>query len=353
MVSSNFDASTQLELGLRYPSPLCSETAYTMFKWALRHLIRRTNRHSIQKSYSKLLELPLEIFYLISDELPLYSRVLLSQTCRSMHSLLHDTTRQDMQSLSPQGYFEFLSGLSDTLPDYVTCRICNRLHKFDAEDTPSHPRGRGGYPCFGMGGYDHVFGIGYSLSVRHVQIALKHFRYRYQSANLATKLMQPFSTEVTSRDGSIDINFFAHPRVVDNRFLLCFTWEYIQIAQPASIQTIRPSAICPHLNLTKRSNVRLPPNPLSYTFASAFESPGQKFLGSCNRCLTDYSVIISSNKATVQVWKDFGSTGNPLDIGWQVHLWTHDNAEFYGPTIPHTPQDIMNAYNRESINSIP
>jgi hypothetical protein len=155
--------------------------------------------------------------------------------------------------------------------------------------------------------------------------------------------MKPFSTYATQQDRA-EIYFFAQSRVLNGRFILHHIWEHRNLLEPVSVDSFRPSALCPHLNISKRSNQYLQTNPLTFTFTTALENFGRQIPGSCSRCPTDYLITIYRNRAKIRVWKDFGNPTSPIDIRWCVHIWDRENNEFYGPSVSHQPQSIMNAY---------
>jgi hypothetical protein len=139
-------------------------------------LAKHKNRRHNDKSLT-FLQLPVDVICLILKELPLPTKVLLSQTCRSMRTLLQDN-RALIQSLSQRDYFNFLSGVADSLPNCVTCSFHYKLHIVDTTDLPYPPFASKRYPC-SQGWTDvpcHNYGIQYRLSYWHIQLVLKYSR---------------------------------------------------------------------------------------------------------------------------------------------------------------------------------
>jgi F-box associated protein len=294
------------------------------------------------------LQLPVDVICLILQELPLHTKALLSQTCRSMRTLLQDDMML-VQSLSPHDCFNFISGVTDALSDYVTCGLCRKPHVVDTTDLPYPPFARKSYPC----SRDwtqlrcHDYGIRYRLSYQHVQLVLKYSRRQLSHQPIQESylscLLRPFTAHALMFD-RVTIEFTVQPRVIDGRFILHSQWKYKIRGRSVFMEDIRPSILCPHLNLTHTSNQFLRSNPLISTVSSAIDNPGEKIYGSCTRCATDYSILMLPSGVNVEAWQDLGNSGSPWDPYWIAQMNDSDNSEFWGPSVPHESQSIMESW---------
>jgi hypothetical protein len=326
---------------------------------------------------SAFLQLPLDAICLIFDELPLYTKVFLSQTCRPLRSLLRDDCARAVKSLSPKDYFDFISGIANVLPNYVTCLPCGTVHAVNTKDVPYIRCVKSCYPCRDWSQLRcHNFGIRYQLSYQHVQLALKYSRRQPSSSSLSSllslvslrnvsgkypdpnvydsylsRLLWPFTSHALWYN-RVAIDFIAQPRVIDGRFILHSRWEFTIRAGLETVlvtlEDIRPSVLCPHLNLTRTHYPRVRSNPMITTAVYAFSNRGNhtSYLGSCTRCATDYSIAAKPTGVTIEAWQDLGNSGSPWDPYWVAQMWNTDNTEYWGPTVQHEPQSIMRNWKR-------
>lgn len=189
---------------------------------------------------SRLEKLPLEIFLLIANELPLESKFILSQTCRRARFNLHRDWRAELERLAcdRDAQLRFLSAIARDLPDHLACEYCVRLHKVNSGCVPTRHKSsickvsepRICVDTYRDGGLE---GEGYHLSHIHVQLALKYSRLgEERTSHLLDGLMEPWSHGEDKQarayiDG--DIRFRAkdiyhvrkteRPRIVNARFL--------------------------------------------------------------------------------------------------------------------------------------
>jgi hypothetical protein len=314
--------------------------------------------HKPEDSTLTFLQLPVDVMYLIFDELPLYTKVFLSQTCRPLQNLLRDDWTRFVQSLSPSDYFDFISGIADVLPEYVTCWSCGTVHAINTRDVPYVRWVRNSYPCRDWAQLrSHDFGIRYRLSYQHVQLTLKYSRLQPSQPSVLScrnvydyylsRLLWPFTTR-TLWYGRVEINFSAQPKVIDERFILHSQWEFKLRPDLETVamklEDIRPTVICPHLNLALTSNPLLQSNPMVAMAVSAFDNLGKQSYGSCTRCATDYSISALPTGVTIKAWQDLGNSGSPGDPYWVAQMWHTDNSQFWGPTVSHEPLSIMSAW---------
>jgi hypothetical protein len=72
---------------------------------------------------------------MIANELPLASRVVLSQICRAARALWPDSKRA-LDMLTHAEKYEYLLQLADVFEDRITCYSCYRLRKLEENDVP-------------------------------------------------------------------------------------------------------------------------------------------------------------------------------------------------------------------------
>ncbi|OCL13534.1 hypothetical protein AOQ84DRAFT_414565 [Glonium stellatum] len=257
----------------------------------LAYLVTRIGGKNHDKNASSFLQLPVDVLLLIFNELPLYSKVFLSQTCSTMRSLLHSSCTLARERLSSSGCLEFLAGVADALPDYLLCSKCWKLHKVCTYDLPYKPYTLA-YRCTTYSSFIcHDFGLDYFVAHHHAQLALKYSRLQNTYQEYLASLMAPYS--VTFPDSKpLMTKFSARPKIVDEKFILFSSWEFKDSFKSVSMENMPALQFCPHLGFLQRSNPNLPLNPLTCSMRSAFETKGLQSQGSCARCPTDYSVEV-------------------------------------------------------------
>ncbi|KAL7781766.1 hypothetical protein V8C37DRAFT_398117 [Trichoderma ceciliae] len=108
--------------------------------WFLRQLLdkdRRHHRDHDQKDPSAaLLRLPLDILFLITDNLALHNKFLLSHTCKALRQIIFQDWDIKVSQLSFEDQIEFWVGLAYTLPNRWVCLKCCKLHPINTLDVP-------------------------------------------------------------------------------------------------------------------------------------------------------------------------------------------------------------------------
>ncbi len=126
---------------------------------------------------SAFLDLPMDILLCLCDQLPLSAKILLSHTCKAMWYMLHSKCSSQLKALSREDRFNTLTELGNLLPDHYHCIKCNILHPVEPDDVPNLTNWyRRRHTCRTPNRvYDHVHPQhSYSVSFRHVQLALKY-----------------------------------------------------------------------------------------------------------------------------------------------------------------------------------
>ncbi|SPO05562.1 uncharacterized protein DNG_08249 [Cephalotrichum gorgonifer] len=89
---------------------------------------------------SPLVRLPVDVFLLIANELPLDSKYLLSKTCKSIRSTLAMDWPAELQKLPRAERRQVLVRLAYNLREHLYCAICCKLHRVDVADVPFNPK---------------------------------------------------------------------------------------------------------------------------------------------------------------------------------------------------------------------
>ncbi|KAF6219181.1 hypothetical protein HO133_005006 [Letharia lupina] len=168
----------------------------------------------------------------------------------------------------------------------------------------------------------------YAVSFHHVQLALKYSRMKEKHQDCRTNILQNF--EIRPVGSPIIKTFAAKPKVVNARFILLAT--YVLYAGPlrdaAKKDYDKYIVFCPHHHFGLGTG-------LGHSFAAILQKavinaatmPDQHtVLFSCDRCPTDYSVVVQDGEAVLEAWHDLGNGFSVEDPSWQSHLWSDQNG---------------------------
>ena len=277
---------------------------------------------------------PLEIIDTIADQLPLSSKILLSQTCRALWYHMHKSCFATLwHSITAQQRSETLNGLGNLLPDHYHCISCNALHRIDYEDFPANEnRGivKSVRPCERAEFWQNTSGFPFdSLSFRHVQATTKYTHMNTRHCHYRAKLLQKYESSCSEYYSQM-LKIISEPRVISNRYILMRACIFSAGSEPYSFESISKILVrfCPHLGFGPVSFAAR--YPFGAAVQQAFQTINQQpnappKLFSCDRCPTDISIFVKEDEAYIVAWSDLG-TGNSLqDPCWQSHLWTHWN----------------------------
>ncbi|KAI1398316.1 hypothetical protein F4819DRAFT_502465 [Hypoxylon fuscum] len=312
-----------------------------------------------QSQDSLLLQLPLELVYLVAEFLTPVDLALLSQTCRSLQAALKGYS--NASHLCRTEYLTYLAGLARGLPEKWVCEGCMTLHPIVRFDTPgskyhksycplkSVTSLRYGPPHYKIPDDDRLRCKQIPIGHRHVQLALKYTRLKcpeyksYLQALIAPHHDMQFKP---SRETLLKTHYSAYPRIVAGddgnlRFLLLSTWRYYKGRKDILLHELGYQMICPHLRLN------CGPCVLESATEKALKARGngRERTGACPRCATDFSVQLTSGYLSLRVWQDFGSEGSPVDLAWksQCAFYNSDsglNCRYIKPTLYHKPGSI-------------
>lgn len=313
-----------------------------------------------------ILQLPIDILILITDNLALHDKFLLSHTCKALRRVIRQDWYIELSQLSFEDQIGFWVGLAYTLPNRWACLKCCKLHPIDTADVPAafmFVRGRTA-PC----SLEQSRGIEveqYSVQHYHIQFAFKLSRMGNVYQQYLAALMQTYTRTRTEYSLTPPLAEFyaAEPRIINKRFILREEWKVSNNSSTAlplfPDQITCRTLVCPHMGIlgglvtsrrVKESSInvmvhwsniiRISPREGSILFkditlledgvALAYESPGQWIFNSCLHCATDFAVMISTDEreATIRAWHDFGIEGSPLDASWKAHVVDKNRAHW-------------------------
>ena len=279
---------------------------------------------------SALLNLPLDLFYLIIDEIPFSAKVILSRTCRDLRYLVRDT--HHLRNASKQERQEALTALGQLLPNHYLCINCGALHLVDSKDLPTVPHLK---PCLLRTPECAALYVNphYEICFRHVQLAIKYTIQKEINQELRANILRKTEISMFRRE-PLKHRFIAKPMIIHNRLVFHSVNIFSMRTESLSFKTLFKQflKICIHHEF-RGSN---PPFDLNTLLSSkindVFDHPTNdknvfvyRTSFSCDYCPTDCVLIRTHEKFLVVIWKDLG-TGNSLeDPYWRSHTLDSGN----------------------------
>ena len=303
------------------------------------------------KQKSAVLHLPIDIIFSVCDQLPLSANISLSQTCEAMRYVLRSKCSSQLQAIGPEDRFNTLSELGNLLPDNYHCIRCNTLHHVEPEDIPDLTNwyGRRRHSCRAPGQlFDHVRPQdSNAVTFHHVQLALKYSRMKEKHQDCRRNILQNFETRPVG--SSIIKTFAAKPKIVNARFILLATYVLYTgpLRDAAKRDYDKYIMFCPH----HRFGFGTGPE---FSFAAMLQKAvinaaiiqnQHTELFSCDRCPTDYSVVVKDDEAVVKAWH-LGKGFSVEDPSWQSHLFSNQNGKFEGSQFNYEHGSIFKMYER-------
>lgn len=342
------------------------------------------------------MDLPLDIWFLVIDNLSIRTKVHLSHTCRDLRALVTRRLPEEVRSLSPSvSHFQFTAAWASETLEAFACVDCSGGHGVIPRDLPTapwlyRPRYCGRVPWAGTYATDFINSEYYQLRHRHVQLALKYTsrpsRLRKDHKQLLADLMAPFTytrTRWIDNTGSrsidrvrTELQYQAQPKIVDIgetargnklRFVVREEWRYTPLDELGSHARLRWTwdyvarealwylSTCIHqdldLNINRHDMTR--PSSDKYSFSHTIspmlghieqllDKPvGHTTSFSCGVCPTDFELRIEEDSQgvhsfVVRVWKDVGITENE----WRTRV-DFDPQLFRPRAIPRQPTQDM------------
>jgi hypothetical protein len=272
-----------------------------------------------------LFGLPLDIFLMLFDQLPLQSKIFLSQTCRHMRRQLRETCFMEINKLNAVNRACLLAELASSVLDRYSCPTCEKWHIIDRTDIPSPnllSYGSSYNRCQTYSAatlpnriYVNDFGLRYEVNPIHVHFALKLYhscRVSDEDRLYLRKLMSPYET--TKSLNLLNVKYKAWPRIIARKFLLHSTWHFKEKDRRFDWEDFPYLEICPHLKVQRSTGV--PHNALVAAIAMAFTTSTLQS-ASCDCCLTDFEIRFQDGQTTILVWQNLGSGGSPWSLEWR------------------------------------
>lgn len=280
---------------------------------------------------SAFLDLPIDILCCICDQLPLSAKILLSHTSKAMWYMLRSKCSFQLKAMAPEDRFNTLTELGNLLPDNYHCTKCNILHPVEPNDIPNLTNWyRRGHSCRTPSQMnDHVHPQdSYAVLFHHVQLALKYSRMKEKHQDCRTNILQKF--EICPAGSHIIKTFAAKPKVVNARFILLATYVLYAGALRDAAKTDYDKYIlfCPHHHFgigTGPGNFFAAILQKAVINAAIMQDQHTE-LFSCDRCPTDYSVVVKDDEAVLEAWHDLGNGFSIEDPSWQSHLHSYQNG---------------------------
>ncbi|KAI0171799.1 hypothetical protein GGR52DRAFT_441599 [Hypoxylon sp. FL1284] len=277
-----------------------------------------------KEEQSRILNLPLDVLFLIRDVLPLESLLALSLTCKTAFGTFFPST-----PVSGRGLARFLLLLEkDVSHQLFYCHTCGRLHRFSRAWSP----GSSQYPSEGPSCCDGVIYpiLPIGIHFHHAQLVMNEHFYGHKRG---LGLEQMFTS--LSRIDGWRINSSA--RIIRNRLFVCLTHKLLIRESRGGgwegLSSLRGHHICRHTaTLYRLRSWSL----LEGTITTAVHDPRARYLdehhqipGSCPICLTDYHVTLERNpiihvpkkvmKLTIVSYHELGTCRSPSDWKWHTY----------------------------------
>ncbi|KAK7229949.1 hypothetical protein V2G26_002119 [Clonostachys chloroleuca] len=274
---------------------------------------------------SPLLQLPVELLFMVLDILRPHEKSILGQTCRSLSEITCGKSLATYD-LPDDEAFDYLRCISHNNPGKWVCAYCAQLHTVTDADLREE-----WWDCFAYKYGKHESFVPLwdskfcSDGYRHVQLSLKYDRLSPNSGECRERLrrlLTPYNDTPTfpERKNAMRGHLHAAPKVAEGRFILKSTWTFDTgdtILSPTIMGNNVP--ICIHHGFGKSCHV---PKTLKNAIGMAFEYQGITVHGSCGSCPTDFTVKFrNASVAEVSAWKDFGGEGSPLSDTWRANLY--------------------------------
>ncbi|KAI0551539.1 hypothetical protein F4679DRAFT_593340 [Xylaria curta] len=350
---------------------------------------------------SRLLQLPLELIFIIAESLSPADLVLLAQTSRSLRAIFEN--QASATRLCSTDYLSFLAGLARGKPEEWVCENCMTLHPIVKLDTPAAVNHVSSCPyrhvppywlrqkgssCTNYyrkairdrpDTYENQYRTDTRLKFsqiriehRHVQLALKYTRLQERKySSYLQALLEPHHDTNFRRmtKSQLETRYSAYPKIVAGhdgnlRFLLWSTWRYYRDLENITFDKIGRLKICPHVEVERRppSFRRSPTLVIRESWRKSLQEAmkrvleaqenGQEYTGACARCATDFSVQLGRRSLDLHVWQDFGPEGSPADLAWATHIAGIGidgvpNLWSLGPVLHHEPGTIRKLFYKE------
>ncbi|CAG9974961.1 unnamed protein product, partial [Clonostachys byssicola] len=233
---------------------------------------------------SPLLQLPVELLFMVLDILRPHEKSILGQTCRSLSDITYGKSLPTCE-LPDDEAFDYLRCLSHNDTGSWVCAYCGQLHTVTEADLREEWWESFAYKNGGHESLVPLWDSSYcSDGYRHVQLSLKYDRLSPKSSECRERLrrlLTPYDGTPTfpGLKTAVRGHLHAAPKVVQGRFILKSTWTFDTgdaILSPAIMGFNVP--ICNHLGFGKSFRVT---KTLKNAIDMAFEDQGITVHGKC------------------------------------------------------------------------
>ncbi|CAG9947094.1 unnamed protein product [Clonostachys rosea f. rosea IK726] len=269
------------------------------------------------------LQLHSDAFRAIVEELSDHTKVLLSQTCRSIRHMLQK--EKIVPALSAPEHVRLLVHLSRGNPDVWVCATCKKQHPVTEGDLwgdnqfSSCPNRKFSRRREGM----------CRINYARVQLALKYSRFAIDNARIDSHLRRLIRPEgsvlrVKHRHNLAEFTSSSRPRVIDGRFLVKYTWKYRLHSGSYTPSKMPSMMVCDHQRLLRPADGVVWGEERKQLFRTVLQAMlddrnGVEYCGSCPFCPTDFTVRSFDNLMRIDAWKDFGPEDGPSNPTWKSH----------------------------------
>lgn len=293
-----------------------------------------------------ILQLPVEILVKILKFLPLYSQLLVNQTCRPLRAITHEfllAGKGDITAITtPEEKLLYLTHLARSLLDRWVCAKCCKLHQIDEWDIPLHYiseylRCEDGLDTTERYRVSKLGSPQYYPMHRHVELTLKYTRIEYKKRRhqkYLQRLLTPHHGQVRGFfevAKGISARISVYPKVVNGRYLTLSIMTYLEAQTKVSRRSILHIEICSHVSELESCDITYGMRRnIDEAFDIALSAESTQNFFSCGLCGTVYSIQASPERFTICVWQDFGPEGTIYDPEWRA-IACNDTLVYHQP----------------------
>uniref|UniRef100_A0A8H7NKS5 F-box domain-containing protein n=1 Tax=Bionectria ochroleuca TaxID=29856 RepID=A0A8H7NKS5_BIOOC len=294
----------------------------------------------------RLIDLPSDVLFSITDHLDTPSVHSLSLTCRSLYASRFPATQRP---LSPEDQQQLLTTLErDPLGEgFSYCQRCNKLHSYDRTWGPQSGSEKSQNTRGTLCGMKDAFspaGNPFDLGYHHARLAMNNHFYGPQ---FGIPLDAICIKQIISRGGTaIDCSTAA--QILQDELYIRRTYNFMVpengIDEFFNTHGFRDFRLCEHMPFLRSPSVyhqavpelqcRSRTAPANEAFQPCRNSPG-----SCGICLLDYDITIqhSANdkawKIVIRAFHQLGSCRSPDDWKW-ARFTERSKPRLFGPNRP-------------------
>lgn len=317
-----------------------------------------------------LLELPVDVLFLISDELDIPSVHILALTCRSLYGVGFPKTQRKLEDEDKKQLLIFLEGDNFGRGNYY-CHKCNKLHFHEQSWGPQcteEKRSQRTSSICGMRNRFSPTGNCYGLTYYHARLAMNNHLYGPKHGVPLKNLC----IEHNSPRDKTNIHCSTSANIIQDELFLHRTYRFTVATKDAEdfrkCTGARDFRLCEHLPLLPSSSIykqyvpELQRRPNSVGSSEEF-MPCDNKPGSCGLCLMDYELTIErindgdAWKVTISAYHQLGDCRDPDDWKW-ARFTEKSRPHFFLPNRPnrrgsgYSPGSVKKMWTEGVIKSI-